>query len=432
VVTAIDDDDTPPTISDANQSFPSSLQTKYASFTDIAVPTTETIYPNSNTAFYNGGVAPDSSSGTFADLDTPGSSGMKLQDNNNRATDYYGIDIKWTVPNQATTTQVDIYLEVECAGRNHYAANGSDMPLIEIYDFDAPGWVIADEAGIVGVGRLSSVYDAWGMSHTSAFAVPIQITSNITRFFDGSNEGYVRITMGNSNAEDIIRCYFAPADGVRVNDTFKVGDLLHNVVAAIWTAAAIVWADYSFDTSTLIDATDYRGTYVGTVLKRYAKQQNWEVWDAIGWTIKCDAPATSTALSLTQTNFTKFTFGAHGSSVTRSVIVGCQNTFAASRPDWKGYRQYRDDLDVDDFFPTATAAASAGPNYITRDENIAHPFVGTIDMDDGTNYAAIELGKLITITLYTNKHVYTEGIITSVSYTQESGGHLYCQIKVKV
>lgn len=469
IVTAISD----PDITDENQTFTTNLQNKYVSFTDITGPSEEIAFPNTDSTFIDNGNPTDtpsctSYSGTHADLDTIPSTGMGFHDDTSKATDYYGLELVWTVPNAGSSTDVIIEITYEQSGRDYYAENGSDMPLVQIYDDTNATWRSTDASavGVTGIDRTPAGWEALGGKGNTWRLAVIRITSNFTLYFDGSDKIKIRILMGNSTARDLIRAYHgkltnkysatfsdvvsykidnAPnasiltctddtpnADGVAVGDNFKVGDLLHNIVSEIWTKAVITWTDYSFEAVNLVDATDLRGSFVGTILQRYAEALNWQVWDKIGWEITIDDPAVSTSLSLTEANFEPFTFGADGSSTTRKVISGCQNRFNLEIPSTaKGFPSYGDGLRVDNFYASQSDAALAGATYYTRTSDIDTNFEGTIDLDDGTDYSALELGKLLTVTLYSEAiTTFTEQRISYVSYTQDGGGHLYCEVKL--
>jgi len=463
VVTAIDSDDTPPTITDINQTF-TGLINSYVIFTDLETPTTEVIYPNSNSTFVDGGVAAETTDGTYAALDDATTS-MYINDTNDRGLDYYGIEMEYTVTNEDESVGFVVNLYMEFEPRSDYSQDGSDCPLIEIYDFNAAGWKVADVAGITGLGRNTGGWNEWGAKINTKQIRFIRVTSDMANYFDGSHKCKVRVMCGETgDASDTVRIYqsslvnsfsagFAGGsyqidaidgssltftgqtphtDGIRAGDSFKVGDLLQVVAANIWREGHINWTALSMDTSSLIDATDLRGSYVGSVIKRYAEIEGWHCWDAIGWTYRVGVPAGSTSLSLTEANFIDFDFGADGSRTTAKVLTGCQSRVAVAMPSLiKSFISYNDRVMVDDFFPAQGPAIDASSTIVTATENINHPFEGIIDMDDGTDYSALALGQLITITLYTDKHVFTEQKIAGISYKQVGGGNLTCTIKVE-
>ncbi|OLS20348.1 MAG: hypothetical protein HeimC3_40870 [Candidatus Heimdallarchaeota archaeon LC_3] len=470
IVTLIDTDDTPPEVTDSNQTFNNSLQDSFAVFSDKGAEEDdqEVIWPNSDSSFVNGGIAPTSTDGDWTDLKEHSTS-MLILDTNDRALDYYGIEIVWTVPNEDTSVKATITIDCMFQNRSYFATDGSDSPIIQIYDFVGGTWRKTDAStsgDVSGLGRITGGATAWGGSHNARYIRYIEITSNLSKYFDGSNKCKVRVLMGQTGEGiDTVRVYQAIlinkygvlfsadnvayqiddvtssvltftgqtpyANGIRIGDTFKIGDLLHNVASKMFRFGMINWITLSMDTSSLIDPSNLKGSYILPILKRYADQENWRIWDKIGWIFRVGAPSVSTSLSLTEANFTKWTFDADGQKTTRSAITGTSGKVEQTRhssPSW--IYSFLDDVIVDDLFATQANAASAGVNYLARKEIIAHHFVGTIDLDDGTDYSAIELGKLITITLYTDKHVFTSKEIDKISYTQDSGGHLFCEIMV--
>ena len=57
--------------------------------------------------------------------------------------------------------------------------------------------------------------------------------------------------------------------------------------------------------------------------------------------------------------------------------------------------------------------------------------MGRLDYDKGTDYSAIDVGKAITINLYSGTYEQTDGIIRELHYSQIAGGHLFCDINIE-
>jgi hypothetical protein len=219
--------------------------------------------PNSNTAFYNGGVAASTETGTFADLATSGNTKMYLSDDQSRARDYYGIECE--------------------ASRVYYSAG--DEPLIQLYDDTAAAWRTTDAAAgndTTGLGRLDQVQTGWGRPVNQRFLHTVTINDNVGDYLDGTGILKLRISAGDATTvEDTVTLYSANlfskvyttyaalgtpyvidsvdtnklvftgqtpnADGVAVNDVYKVGDTLDTVAGFIWQYAPISGITLDFD-----------------------------------------------------------------------------------------------------------------------------------------------------------------------------------------
>jgi hypothetical protein len=478
VVQGVDADDTPPSITDVTQQLSTTAFTgKYVLFTGDGSnePAKEEIWCNTDSTFVENGALTDtpsstSYSGTHTDV-VGGYSGMYIYDTTDKAADYWGVHLSFTAPNHATSNYVEIFLFLEFEQRADYP--GNTHPLVQVYDDTNTAWRTTDIANeLTGVGRVEGGTD-WGGSANSQYQWRIYIEADMSDYFDANGKLLVQVLCGaTGDARDSVRVSNAiltntyttgeeflnnaypidnitnpyalfslitfsagqtpQAHGVRAENTYKIGDLYHNVVPELWKHAGIWWCNHDVDTTTLVSAGDFRGTYVASILRKFARNQGWAVWDEIGWDVEMDLPAASTGLSLTEANFLTYDYLASVDRTAKRIITSAatktNTTFAGNQ----AFPRFSDRPMLDRDHAAESEAIQAAVNYIAQIEDFGQSFSGTIDLDDGTDYSALAMEKLITITLYTNKVVLTEKRVRHLSYDQTQGGHLFATIEVKI
>jgi hypothetical protein len=472
IVTTIDIDDTPPMITDKGQTFDSSLEGCEVLFTNKDVSTIETQYPHSDTGWINnhpagGGIAADTTSGAFGDLAIGGvSNGMFLEDQNERGADYYALEVVFQFAQHANLNHLYFVFQCEFGARSNFAENGSDCPRFELYDDDAGTWQTADGNGVVGLGRKSEGFSEWGgvANGNQDRLVTIDAT-DLGGYLDANGKIIFRITCGGPSDADIIKCFHAYgkgeystlytaeanaytidivngstltftgqtpyADQVRATDTFRIGQDVETILNNCWRDGLVNWLDLELDGTTgIVDCTDLRSTYLGPLLRRYAEQINWNVWQEIGWNIRFGNTYDPTNLSLTQTDFKSFHFGVRGRTIIRKHSIFSVDYWAAAIANVvDGIRGFFDSFLGQNQVNTQSAAEQAVDNMLTKHSSVEYRFEGLLDMTGGA-YDAIGLGEKITITLWTDKVVITDGVIDEIVWIQKHGGHLYANIKV--
>ena len=207
-----------------------------------------------------------------------------------------------------------------------------DEPVIQIYDFDSATcrtvkiitsdfgdqyytWVFTDAdipAGVISdyhSGDSPPEFHVKLSSGTSP-GVPALIyvrTSNVelkttfSSLFSAELSNYVvDITTGT-------RLSFTGqtplADGVAVDDVYKVGDFLHTILTNIFANAFNTSLTLDYDDSTRADSQDFRTDKVGSVLAKYAALEGRKYWQKLGWIVQSKSSYEHTGITITEINF---------------------------------------------------------------------------------------------------------------------------------
>lgn len=468
VVTAIDDDDTPPKITDKNQTFAATLVGCEVLFTDTVQATIETVVPDNNSDFFNGGVAADTETGTFADLAVGGvSNAMYLTDTNERGLDYYGIELVFPVTQHATAQQIIIDIDAAFEPRNSYLENGTQSPSFNLYDDDGAAWQTTDGNGVTGLGRSATGFGTWGGTSNDHWIRRITIdNTDIGGYMDGAGNLKIRVTCGlGGDAVDTVKMYFAKlyntystvyaaetgiytidvvngsdltftgqtpyADQIRAGDTFRIGQDINTIIDNFWLR--INWIDIEDAATTIVDCTDLRASKVGPTLRRYGDILNWDLWQEVGWNVRFGGTADATGLSLTHANFKDFTFGIDSKETAKLAALFASDFWTdINSGDTTGSRLFADAIHASSLIVSQAAITQASSGYIGSKGDIIYNFRGMLDHDAGTDYSAVGLGKKITITLYTDKVVLTNAIIDELGWFQNHGEHLRSEVVIKI
>lgn len=454
-------------IDDAKKTWAAAIIGKFAMFSNLSSDRTEeVIWPNSDTDFYHDGSADDpadTETGTYADIAIGGFDDfMEIYDDDNQGLDYYGIEVSWTVPNQATSRRITIELNMQFPMWLAYTTT----PKIEIYDFNGSVWKVADDSDITGLGRLgSSEADA---AFRSSWYHVIEIDSNIDHFFDGSNKCKIRIYCGQCSAiyrPEKVKLYLAKlindysadfsaqnvayeidavsgsrltftgqtpeSDGIQVGDGYRVGESLDGILDEIWRNAMIHWVNIDFDATTQIECENYKNHPIGTLIRDYAERLDREVWQAIGWDIKCKSSYTSTGINLDETSFQPgISYQVDGSQQVAKVGVQSMNVYYTTPISTLKYFTMSS-LGIGWWrFGTVSIGYIASTPLKAHFKNPRYVFAGRLDLDDGTNYSALDIGKTVNIDIDTSTIVVTNGLVIDLSYVQNKGENLLADIMV--
>lgn len=469
-------------IADANAAFSNLLLTKPCYFSgDHEGETSEIILPDAASDFvHNGGDNPadtetKTSAGDESDLiDAGWSRYWEISDTSNRGKDFYGIGLDFDVTNSATAQRlvINFVCEFEPASMYTTAANS---PVIEIWDQTNTSWEDDDtlNAGnIVGVGRTGHYSTTTYNTVASKTIGKIEITDNCERYFNGTvlkMRVMCGTATGTGNTKEKVRVmsgmltnvyggnfdiagsttYIIDArtsttltftgqtpdsDGVDEGSSYTIGDFFHVNMSNIWRYSQMVWLDLDFDTTTIGEGADYRGMFIGNVLDDFAERLNWNVWQAIGWVIKVYGTYTDTALSLTEDNFLDWNHTIHNKNTFSTISLWGSGTY--QNITWSGGTYYTPEgrFYVDTRYAEAAIAGVAVTGYEGRwapKEGKHVLFTGTIDLDDGNDYSALDIGKTLDIIINTDKLVISTGLIIELSYEQNAGEHLMVNIVVE-
>ena len=467
VITAVDD-----YITDTALTTDATMHGKVVGFHDVDDTSINygTYFCNSNTVFFNGGVAPDTATGTYADV-IGGKTGMYLADANERANDYYGIDVKITISNGATADWIIITIDTMYNARTYYDA--TEEPLIEIYNFNTPGWEVADNSNVTGIGRLNAAAGGWGATANTKIRTHIHIKANIAHYLS-TNEVYVKLTAGKTNTSpsveiiELLAAYATSyvrgsatanattytidnsdtnkliftgqtpaADGVAVNDSYKIGVFLHTAAANIWKYAPVTMCDLTFDATTLFEGVDRRTSKVTPTLLEYASRLNRILYQKVGWDIECKTSLTSSGVELTEVDLDTWHL-----SIDSETNVAMTTSFARRLAfkesiHRKGTYTQRDDIRPLWEINTPQIATEMLPNIITLFQDFTILLTIRVNLDGAAPggagaWADVDTGKTITVNLYSGQLTVTDGTIREISYYQSVGSDLHADIVIEV
>ena len=473
VITTIDDDDTPPTITDTNQTFSTGLVGSECIFTNDSADVYETQYPTANSVWVDdapagGGTAADSTTTVWANMAIGGVNDVRLTDTNTRGNNYYALELEYDFANHGSASECIIILKMKFQPRSEFANDGSDLPEVWLYDDDETTWQTTDGNGVTGLGTCTNWSNVeWGAATNTNIDLKVTIDStDIGGYFDAAGLLKIQVTCGGPLTTDYIECRIARADlrystyytaeandytidavsgsdltftdqtpyadGIRANDTFRIGQDADTVLGYCWRDGMIDWLNYETDGATgLIECMDLRGSTVGSVLRRYSELLNWEVWQEVGWNIRLGNTYDATGLSLTHADFEHYTFGVKGREIIRAnsmfAVDQWENSFAGVV---EGIQSLWDYFISNNTLQSQATSAQFQETNLTRHSSLKYHFRGLLDHDAGTDYSAIGLGETMTITLHTDKVVITNGVIDEISWFQQTNGHLHSEIQV--
>lgn len=469
-ITAISD----PVMTDDSAAFTADLVGKFCTFTDVVGADIEQIFPNSDTTYdKTAGDDADLITGTYTDLAVAAGE-MGFQDVSDLTANRSFIEIVWTVPNQATSTLVEMTLDLRFAAGRYYTAT-NEFPNVRIYNFNTPGYEIADNANHNGIGPIE-----WSVDYISEITHVIQIIDNIDQYFDGANKckirifggapeqtnpkpGYIQAFVGYAPLVNTYSAQFAAdaeiyeidartattltftgqtpnGDGVDVKDRYKVGDTLDNIMTAVWNAAGITWLSLNFEPTTKVDATDWQSSMVLPILQIYKNRMRARIWQSTGYTINVATSFASTGLTLTEADEVTdsegrgFIFTPDGTNLISKAKVFGAGVFS-SGAQLSGYDSKQGIIVTDGRVSTQEAALDIVLQTLADNLNPFEKFQMTIDLDSGTNYNAVVLMRTINVSWNiggVEKIAITAGLITNIHYFQANNGHLRATLLIEV
>ena len=457
-------------IDDSTAAFTDDSLTKLCTFTDAAGPDDETVYPNASSDIYESdrttGWDPTSTSGG---TETGGYGSLATSE------DYWQIEgdkddfcciLEFTVPNAASCAVWELSIFASFAP----VVNYTTMPSIYLWNQNATAWQEWLHDGDTKIswagdrGPATYTFTNADMTDTDedhyfngttfkvAFHAGIYVwgayTKELLTLFTASLKNTystaftAQETIYTVDGRTATRLTFTgqtpQADGIGPADRYKVGDYLHNNMNEIWDAASLVWIGLDYDDSTSVDATDYQSAYVGDVLRRYARLDDREVWQAIGWNIMIKSSYEDTGIDLTEdhivTNplFEGWTYDRDGSNIIKDVkVFGGGISYADNQiPD---YASPGGLIHTDNRIATQKSALDMATSLLAE-HNSSKDFLRlTIDCDSGiTNIANLDVGKTIDVNLYSGTITISAGLIREVAYNQHRGGPLYASLVIEV
>ena len=447
-------------LTDSNASFTASLVNKVCTFTDDAGPTYEIDYPDGGDIYQSDRIThiayPTLEQGGWADL-----ADETNQWHVNHAYEDMCMILTFTVANAASTTGFEIEIITQFINSGTYATD----PDLYIFRASSSAW---EKVSDLNVGDLPAVYK---------FSDTDLATSPPTNYFNGTtlklaiHAGAWSDAFGTNEA---IHCYKASVknyystlfnagstlytidaqtgttltftgqdietDGVAINDRYKVGDYLHNILESIWNTASITFVSLDYDDSTNVDATDYTSDFVGPILARFAQWDNREVWDSLGWQIKSKSSYTDTSIDLTEADIN---VDVKGNWINGYYLVDGRNEYRKIRFFGAGISQEGvqtttnnslwTKMITDTRIPTEAAAKTFVTNLLSDHSDAKKILSVEIDMDKGiSNIENLDIGKTIDINLYSGTINITGGLIREIHYRQMLGGHLFARLIVEV
>ncbi len=448
-------------MTDANAAFTDTLLTKITTFTDDAGPTYELDVPMNTSAIYESDrttpLSPPLEEGDYTDLATE--SGFWRAGEIDHP-DFCMI-LTFDLPNSALSTGFEVEVITEFINSGTYAT----APDIYVYDWQTPQWEKVSNLQVEDSATtftftdtdlseaLADYFDGLGdfkiCIHAGAWSDPIG-TQEYMKVYKAEVKNYYSTLFTAGTTKYTIDARAATtlthtgqdieADGVAINDRYKVGDYLHNIIGDIWDTAAITFVSIDYDDSTEIDSTDYNSDFVGPVLKRFADMDGRRVWDALGWQIKCKSSYEDTGIDLTEVdietdingNWTNGFYHVNGRNVYRKVkVFGAGVSYADTQSP--SFNSLWTKTITDNRVPTQAAAANMVSKLLTKHSDAAKMLVFEIDMDGGiTNIENLDIGKTIDVNLYSGTINITAGLITEIHYRQQFGGHLFAKLVVLV
>ena len=185
------------------------------------------------------------------------------------------------------------------------------------------------------------------------------------------------------------------------------------------------------DATALADAADYYYQYVGPVFRDFAKRMGRRIWQKIGWIIQCKSAYTDTTLNLTEANFVDWDLDIDGEELYKAILVSGANNDIIEYTG-AAYGTPYSLIINHPALTTEEAAAEYASQMSTDHADPVKRYRFIIDYDDGTDYSALDIGKTVDVNLYSGTLTITAGLITSLTWSQESAGHLMVVVEVEV
>ena len=442
-------------------------------FTDASQPSVDSgIYPNSNSSIYTapGEDAPAVTSGTYANAKPDGLSWYwHKTDGQNYAKAANGFELVFTLPHESDTTKIEFFLLIEFLRHDVYTLE-AERPVIEVYDDTNTVWrgVANQNADIEGEGYIPG----WTGSPVS---FEVKIVGNISNYTDGSDQVKIRVVSGDPYANDpktqwqmmriwIAKCtatydpvfdtaqataYIIDAvpsatrlnftgqdpdgDGVGDGDQYRIGDLVHTVMADLFLASEEAHLAQEIEASGEYDATDYYFTYLGAALRSLADRDSRYYWQKIGWTFRCYSTYTATGYTINEANTVEnqdnrgWNYNISGKEIYKSVLVAGANNEVFLRNTGAKYPSPLSLIVSDQSMTTETAARKLARELCLKHDAPKERLTCTIDYDAAT-WTALDIGKSISVDLYT---IVFTALIVRMSFFQEAGGNLLVSLTLE-
>jgi len=455
-------------IDDSKAAFTDDLLTKFAVFTDVAGPSTETIYPGAGSLWQK--VADGNTVTPSAEFYTRIEAG-----DDDEVTYWYARHtpeqiycyLEFTVPNEDNSTALDFYLSLSFSASINYTQHGNGVdPQLWIYDDNGTAWEkIQDiewdpETGTRVTlnltqanldGAISNYFDG---SHV----LKMRIHSGTPTDFGGTpydysilvKEVYVKNTystlfaaQGEKYEIDVTtgtRLTFTgqtpQSDGVGQADRYKVGDYLHNILTEIWNITDLT---LDVDTTTIVDAADFTSAYIGDVLNNYVKYMDRYYWHKYGWTVQCKSSYIDSGINLTENDIDNYhlpgawSFSRSGRNMINKIrILG--SGVAVVETTSPSYQTPLNRVVTDNRISTDAMATSAASSILARDDAPAEHLNCKLDCGvNAENYTTLDIGTTLDVNLGSGSGPQiTAGLLIELDYIQPAGTHLMAEIVVKV
>lgn len=459
-----------PTIDDINAAFTAALVTKICTFQDVSGPNTETAYPDSASDHYN--EADDLAANLileisdYTSLATENTTGWEAWYNKTVAGEFFYLQLEYQVTNGASAVAFTYRIHLETAA----VINLDTAPSFWLYDFTNTTW-----RKVADLDQLANGFRQLFEYTITDADIPAGV---IADYFSGDSppEFHVKVKSGEDSTdatqELLIRCNFAELiitysteygagltqytidartatqltftdqtpedDGVAVGDPYKVGDFAHTELTNAFAPAAMANLTLDIDSTTIADASDFRTAMVGDVLRSIAKLLDRRYWQQIGWTVqlKDSANYLSTGLTLgdndleVNQDMQKWTYEVDGNQLVRHVQVLGNGVFAEGFQNLTYPSPFSKIVNENRIASQATANKRV-TNELARFNVPAVKFICTVDMDVVANHV-IDIGKTISVDVFSSAIQLTNALITDVEYEQEGNGKLLCTVTIEV
>jgi hypothetical protein len=155
------------------------------------------------------------------------------------------------------------------------------------------------------------------------------------------------------------------------------------------------------------------------------------IYQKVGWEIECKDTLTPTTLSLTEANLKDWNLNIDGSTVVSGVVSMVNQITHEVYGYNSGYHGLRDRNDTSNTVSTEQGAAAANTNMLANSEVVNVQLAIRLDLDDGTDWSALDIGKTITVDLYSTAFTVTNGTIREIAWTQIGNGKLYADLIIE-
>lgn len=461
IVTALADD----YIDDNKAAFTDALLTKIILFNDVVAPNIETAYPNSDSNHYK--TLDDNLATPFAETGDE----TKLDTDTTGPTNYWSFVYESSADNDTFYHKL-VFPVVEGAAAVAFSltlkaflevASSTFEPEIYIYDFTNTVW------------RLLSEWEFRGQYYTYNFTdadIPAGVISDYYSG-DATPEFHIKITSGETvtNVEQLriitsfteLKTTFSTlfaaettnyiidsrtgtrliatgqtplADGVAVDDTYKVGDYLHTIMQNIFANGYNTSLTLDYDDSTRADAQDYRTDTIGSVLIKYAELEEREYWQQKGWRVQCKSSYESTGITITENHcvvdkdMEKWVITRDGSEMVRHVQVVGNGVFLEGFQN-PTYATPQTFLHTDKRISSAVIASEWATTLLSKYSDVLESITLTVDYDDGNDWTEVDVGKTINVNLFSGTFQLTNALITKVAYADQADGNLQATLTIE-